>query len=182
MPSDFAKPARELESAWRRTPRSHERILTCRYSRKVARDNTVSLPGRWIQLPARGRGRSWQGASVEIREGLDGTVHVLRAGQLITTQPWNDGPFTLVGRIGSGRALHKRCDSATPRPQPVPAAQPVAPAWQGPHQRGLARTVGSEQPQQLALVQLERDAVERLRGAEGLARVVHADDGHDGAG
>ena len=131
----FAKPAREAKSAWRRPPRDDERILTCRYRRKVARDNTVSVPGRWIQLPARGRGRSWQGASVEIREGLDGTVHVLRAGQLITTQPWGDGPFTLVGRIGSGRALHKRCDSATPRPQPVPAAHPVAPSWQGPHQR-----------------------------------------------
>jgi transposase len=132
----FAKPAREVQNAWRRPPRSYERILTCRYRRKVARDNTVSVPGRWIQLPARGRGRSWQGTSVEICEGLDGTVHVLRAGQIITTQPWTDGPFTLVGRIGSGRALHRRCDSARPRPQPVRATPPAAPSWRGPHQRG----------------------------------------------
>lgn len=132
----FAKPAREVESAWRRPPRGYERTLTCRYTRKVARDNTVSVPGRWIQLPARGRGRSWQGAAVEIREGLDGTVHVLRDGQLITTQPWTDGPFTLVGRVGSSRALHKRCDSPTPRPQPRPAPPPPSPLWQGTHQRG----------------------------------------------
>lgn len=132
----FARPARESESAWRRPPRGHERILTCRYTRKVARDDTVSLPGRWIQLPAKGRGRSWQGASVEIRESLDGTVHVLHAGQLITAQPWGDGPFTLVGRTGSGRALHKRCDRTTPRPSPGPAALPTAARWQGAHPRG----------------------------------------------
>jgi hypothetical protein len=102
----------------------------------VARDNTISVPGRWIQLPARARGRSWQGASVEIREDLNGTAYVLRDGQLITTQPWKNGPFTLVGRVGSNRALHKRCDNAPPRPQPVPAARPPAPAWPGQHQHG----------------------------------------------
>jgi len=132
----FAQPAHEVERAWRRPPRGYERTLTCRYIRKVARDNTVSVPGRWIQLPARGRGRSWHGAAVEIREGLDGTAYVLRAGQLITTQPWTDGPFTLVGRSSSSRALHKRCDSPTPRPQSRPAPPPPPPLWQGARQRG----------------------------------------------
>ena len=65
----FAVPAREVASAWRPKPQHLERILSCRYTRVVARDNTTSLPGRWIQLPPRVHGRSWQGCSVEIREG-----------------------------------------------------------------------------------------------------------------
>jgi transposase len=125
----FVRPARESESAWRRTPRHHESILACRYTRKVARDNTVSLPGRWIQLPARGHGRSRQGCWVEARECLDGTVHVRHAGQVIASQAWCEGPFTLVGRSGGGRTLEKRCNTSTPRPRPVSAPVPATPRW-----------------------------------------------------
>lgn len=114
----FARPARESESAWRSTPRGHASILSCRYSRQVARDNTVSLPGRWIQLPAKGRGRSWQGCRVEVRECLDGTAHVAHAGQTIVSQPWSEGGFTLVGRTGGGHLSGKRCDSTRTRPIP----------------------------------------------------------------
>lgn len=32
-------------------PRTLERILACRHTRVVARDNTVSIPGRWVQIP-----------------------------------------------------------------------------------------------------------------------------------
>lgn len=47
----FAQPARETASVWRRCPRDLDHILACRYTRVVARDNTVTLPGRWIQIP-----------------------------------------------------------------------------------------------------------------------------------
>lgn len=70
----FARPARETVQAWRRVPRDLERILACRYARVVARDNTVTLPGRWIQLPPGPRGRSWQRCRVEARELLDGRL------------------------------------------------------------------------------------------------------------
>ena len=64
----FAVPARERGSAWRAAPPQLERLLSCRYRRKVARDNTASIPGRWIQLPPRAHGRSWQGCMVEVRD------------------------------------------------------------------------------------------------------------------
>lgn len=135
--ASFALPARESESAWRRPPRDHEAILSCRYTRTVARDNTVSLPGRWIQLPPRNRGRSWQGCTVEIRECLDGTAHVRHAGRVIASQPWLDGAFTLVGRDGGGKSTAKRCNLAAPKPPPA-APTPSSPAARrerrpGPH-------------------------------------------------
>jgi len=120
----FARPARESESAWRSTPRGHASILSCRYTRTVARDNTVSLPGRWIQLPAKGRDRSWQGCRVEIRECLDGTAHVVHAGRAIVSQPWSEGTFTLVGRTSGGRPNGKRCNSTAARPAPASTPTP----------------------------------------------------------
>jgi transposase len=94
----FAHAAREAGSAWRPAPRSLARILACRYRRTVARDNTVSLPGRWIQLPPRGRGGSWQGRHVEVRERLDGGLQVFHEDQLIAEQSWSGPAFTLAPR------------------------------------------------------------------------------------
>jgi hypothetical protein len=95
----FARPARDTASAWRPAPRKFEPILSCRYARVVARDNTVTLPGRWIQLPPRAGGRSWQGCRVEARELIDGRLLVLHRDTLIAEQPWpRSTPFTLVQR------------------------------------------------------------------------------------
>lgn len=124
----FAKPARERVDAWRAAPRDLERLLSCRYTRRVARDNTVAIPGRWIQLPARRRGRSWQGCSVEVRECLDGTALVLHRDQLIVHQPTPTMPFTLVHR-GGGHARRRCPQNFTPVPPPAPApARRKAPA------------------------------------------------------
>ena len=67
----FAQPARDTASVWRRPPRDLDRILACRYSRVVARDNTVTVPGRWIQIPPGPGRRSWHSCRVEVRERLD---------------------------------------------------------------------------------------------------------------
>jgi peroxiredoxin/transposase len=100
----FARPARECVRAWRSAPRNFESILSCRYLRVVARDNTVTLPGRWVQLPPRPGGRSWQGCRVEARELLDGRLQVFHHEPRIAEHPWPHlQPFTLVPR-----------DSATP--------------------------------------------------------------------
>lgn len=94
----FARPARETSSAWRRAPRNLDRILGCRYARVVARDNTVNLPGRWIQVPPGPGGRSYHLCHVEVRELLDGRLQVYRQDQLIAEQPWAQTRFTLVCR------------------------------------------------------------------------------------
>ena len=94
----FALPARETASAWRRAPRDLDRILACRYHRVVARDNTVTLPGRWIQVPPGPRQRSFHGCRVEVRELLDGRLRVLYQDRLIAEQPAPTEPFHLVPR------------------------------------------------------------------------------------
>lgn len=117
----FAVPAREVSSAWRRAPRDLERILACRYRRQVARDNTVSIPGRWIQLPPRRGGRSWHPRRVELRELLDGRLRVYWQGRLAAEEPWPPGQtFTLVPR-GSAKPPHRGAlgiDRTGSRPKP----------------------------------------------------------------
>jgi hypothetical protein len=121
----FAKPARESERAWRAAPRNLERLLACRYERKVARDNTVTIPGRWFQLPARAHGRSWQGCSVEVRECLDGSAFVFHRDVVIARQPPLEGGFTLVHRDGSN--ARRRCPENFSKPPERSAAAPEKP-------------------------------------------------------
>lgn len=95
----FARPPRLPARAWRRAPRDLESVLACRYQRTVARDNTVTIPGRWIQLPPGPRGRSWQRLRVQVRELLDGRLRVLHPDHgLLAEQSAPPGPFTLVPR------------------------------------------------------------------------------------
>ena len=101
----FARPARECIRAWRTAPPNFDSILACRYVRVVARDNTVTLPGRWVQLPPRAHGRSWQGCRVEARELLDGRLQIFHREQRIAEHPWPASqPFTLVPRDSAGPA------------------------------------------------------------------------------
>jgi len=122
----FAVAAREVEPAWRVAPQHVEHLLACRYTRTVSRDNTASIPGRWIQLPPRAHGRSWQGCSVEVRECLDGSALVLHRGQVIARQDPPTTPFTLVFREG-GHARRRCPGNFTPVPPPT-AAPPAAAA------------------------------------------------------
>ena len=94
----FAVSARESRSAWRSRPRDLERILACRYTRTVAHDNTVTIPGRWIQLPPGPRGRSWHRCQVEVRELLDGRMMVCHQHRILAEQPWDQSAFTLIPR------------------------------------------------------------------------------------
>jgi hypothetical protein len=121
--ASFAVAAREADSAWRSTPRPVEHLLACRYTRKVARDNTASISGRWIQLPPRAHGRSWQGCTVEVRECLDGSALVLYRGEIVARQDPPCAPFTLVNREDT-RSRQRCPENFTPVPPP-PAAPPV---------------------------------------------------------
>jgi transposase len=123
----FANPPQKLRSAWRRPPRHLERILACRYPRRVARDNTVSVAGRWIQIPPGPGGRSWHRALVEVRELLDGRALVLHPthGVIAEQSPQVDA-FTLAPRakprrraaLGIDAPRSPTIDDRTPAPVP----------------------------------------------------------------
>ncbi len=61
----FAHAPTDPTPAWRRPPRDLALQLSCRYVRTVARDNTVRLGPRWLQLPPGPGGRSHAGRRVE---------------------------------------------------------------------------------------------------------------------
>src|SRR4029453_14535937 len=92
----FARPAADAAAVWRRPPRELDQLLSCRYSRVIARDNTVRLGVRWLQLPPGPRGRSHAGRRVELRELLDGRLLALANGAVLAAQASPSPAFILV--------------------------------------------------------------------------------------
>ena len=88
-------------SNFRPAPRDLDRLLACTYQRVVARDNTVQVAGRWVQIPPGPGGRSFHKARVEVRELLDGRMLVLHPKRgLIAEQPSPGADFMLTNRRG----------------------------------------------------------------------------------
>src|SRR5258705_9966409 len=100
----FARPALAPHAAWRPPPRALAFVLSCRYSRVVARDNTVRLGARLIQIPRGPHGRSYARRRVEVRELLDGRGVVLADQTIIATVPSPAADFALVPRARPGTA------------------------------------------------------------------------------
>ena len=73
----FAVPAADPLSAWRVVPADIqlERVLVFKYRRKVAKDHTIHLDGRVLQLLRGATGAAnYAGKRVEVHVGLDGSV------------------------------------------------------------------------------------------------------------
>jgi transposase len=96
----FAHPPAEARPAWRRPPRELADLLSCRYLRTVAGDNTVRLGARWLQIPPGPRGRGYVRCRVEVRECLDGRLLVVYQARRLAVGPAPPGEFTLVPRHG----------------------------------------------------------------------------------
>ncbi len=104
----FTHAPAEATAAWRRPPHDFADLLSCRYERVVARDNTVRLSVRWLQIPRGPGGRSYAGCRVELRECLDGRLVVFHAGaRLAAAHP--PGPdFVLRARHAPGADRARR--------------------------------------------------------------------------
>ena len=94
----FAQPPADATAAWRRPPRDFAERLCCRYTRRVAPDNTVRLGSRLVQIPRGPHGRSYAGCRIEVRECLDGRLLVDYQGRRLTTAPAPSVDFVLVPR------------------------------------------------------------------------------------
>ena len=119
----FGKPPAAAHAVSRRAPRDLPLLLSCRYQRRVARDNTVALGLRWVQL----RGRSYAGVRVEVRELLDGRLVVYHDGRVLAEAPAPAGPFVLKPRYAPTRDRRARRSAAvrpTPSPPPPPRRTP----------------------------------------------------------
>lgn len=91
----FTRAPADATAAWRPAPRDLAALLSCRYTRVVAHDNTVRLGPRWVQLPRR---RAYTGRRLEARECLDGRLLVFADGQCLVTQPAPAADFILRPR------------------------------------------------------------------------------------
>jgi transposase len=94
----FAQRPVDPTAAWRRPPRDLADQLSCRYTRRVARDNTVRLGARLVQIPRGPHGRSYAGCRVELRECLDGRLLVGYQGARLAVARAADAAFVLVPR------------------------------------------------------------------------------------
>lgn len=81
----FAKPAREIQAAWRSLPKELdvERICSFRYEATVGNDNAVRLAGMILDIPAGPRRRGYAKARVELRQLLDGRWRVYYKNELL---------------------------------------------------------------------------------------------------
>ena len=104
----FARAPAEPTPVWRPAPRDLDHLLSCRYSRLVARDNTVRLGPRWLQIPPGPRGRSYAGCRVELRELLDGRLVVRYQDRLLAAQSAPAPTFVLTPRSDPGRDRQRR--------------------------------------------------------------------------
>jgi transposase len=91
----FGRAPVEPHAVWRPPPRELPLLLGCCYQRVVARDNTVRLGPRLVQLRT---SRSYAGVRVEVRELLDGRIVVLHEGVLRGQAPAPGPAFILKPR------------------------------------------------------------------------------------
>ena len=136
----FMRPPAQPTAVWRRPPRELAEVLSCRYTRRVARDNTVRLGTRWLSVPPGPRRRSYAGCRVEVRECLDGRVQVRYEGQLLAEQA-SPGAFQLRPRQAPGQARPAR---RQPTPRPITVTLPPGRKL-SPQARAEART-GPQHP------------------------------------
>jgi transposase len=109
-------------AAWRRAPPDLADRLACRYTRVVARDNTVRLGTRLVQIPRGPHGQSYAGWRVELRECLDGRLLVDAHGRRLGTAPAPPGEFGLVPRHAARPRAASRTRVTPPRPRSSLAA------------------------------------------------------------
>jgi transposase len=100
-----ARAPADAAAAWRPAPRDLPAVLSCRSTRTVARDNTVRLGPRWVQLSRR---RSYAGRRVELRECLDGRLLVFADRHCLATQPAPSADFILRPRRGPSSDRRQR--------------------------------------------------------------------------
>lgn len=97
-----------------------DRLLSFRYQRRVARDNTVRLGGRFLQIPPGPQRRSYYGALVWVHELLDGSLGVWYQDQWLVRG--------LNGREDARVRARKRGPQLPERPASIPLPLPAEPA------------------------------------------------------
>jgi hypothetical protein len=121
----FAVPAADPEPAWRPLPPGLDpgQVLVFKYLRKVARDHTIRLDGRVLQLPRWGPGGGYAGKRVEVHVRLDGSIVAFDGEHELTALPAPADPVQLRAQ-GALRAGPSLTPAAATMPWVPPADHP----------------------------------------------------------
>lgn len=133
----FAHPAAEALAVWRRPPPDFADRLSCRYSRIVARDHTVQVARRRLDIPVGPRSRSYAGCRVTVHECLDGRFRAVSQGRLLAEQPAPGPEFVLIPRHTT-RGYPLNAPARTPRRDARDRRRPDAKASRPPRRRSPA--------------------------------------------
>jgi hypothetical protein len=120
----FARVPASPTPLWRRPPPDLDLLLSCRYTRTVARDHTVRIGDRRILLPRDAR-QSWAGYRVDVRELLSGELVVLYHDLPLARQAF-PGPFTLKPRSDPSANRGAAAFARPPAPRAIAAPRPAA--------------------------------------------------------
>jgi transposase len=113
----FSVPAVDPTPAWRPMPEELDldRVFVFKYRRKVAKDHTVRVGARILQLPRRATGpANYAGKLIDVHEALDGTLIAWDGGRrlAVTAAPADPGqlrarhdPRALPGLLPAAAAL-----------------------------------------------------------------------------
>ena len=143
----FARAPAEPAPAWRPAPPDLDRLLSCRYTRVVARDNTVRLGARWLQIPPGPHRRSYAGCRVDLRELLDGRLVVFYQDTLLAAQPAPAPPFVLAPRSDPGRDRQRAQPPQRARSRQLQAAVvALTETLRGSHPAATAPSASSPSP------------------------------------
>ena len=123
----FAHPPAAAGAAWRRPPRDLADRLSCRYTRRVARDNTVRLGPRRAQIPRGPHRRSYAGCRVELRECLDGRLLVDYQSTRLATDPAPAAAFVLAPRRAPRLPASRRSSDEGGRDLPLAPHRAASP-------------------------------------------------------
>jgi len=123
----FAQPPAAAAAAWRRPPHDLADRLSCRYTRQVAKDNTIRLGARLVQIPRGRHGRSYAGCRVTVRECVDGRLLVEYQNQSLATAPSPGLEFVLQPRRAHRRRASQPRVSAGGRYPPLDRNRAVSP-------------------------------------------------------
>lgn len=138
----FAVPAADPDPAWRPLPPGLDlgRVLVFKYLRKVARDDTIGLDGRVLQLPRWGRDAGYAGKRVEVHLRLDGSIVAFDGERELAVLPAPADPVQL-----RAQAALRPGPSLTPAAATMPWVPPADHPWKRmtPGRRRQQRLTGS---------------------------------------
>jgi transposase len=123
----FAVPALDPVPAWRTLPDEVDldRVLVFKYRRKVARDHTVTIGGRVLQLPPGATGAAnYAGRRVEVHVGLDGSMVAYDGRRRLAVRAAPPTPVQL--RAAKGPRVEP---SLSPAPASLPWTPPRDHPW-----------------------------------------------------